>query len=130
MVASKNKTAAEKRFQQAVSLFAMDSNFLQEIYGQLDSYDFHLDHFLGAQAKRKVGLVSKKVGEYAVHPVPIILHDVHSNHPNNITNHKNKFIKAYGTPQSIWFTMIQVMYKEGYLDEVFKSDFIDSILRG
>ena len=113
---SKQRTAIEKQWHSDVAEFASNGSFMVSIYGGHCSNprEFQLDHILGAQAKRKVNLVSEKVGEFAVIPVPIELHDITSNHPLNVTTNKKKFESVIGNRLDIWLRMVFLMESSGY----------------
>lgn len=127
---SKPRTEAEKAWHETVARFASETNWLETIYGpEFAGGGFHLDHFLGAQAKRKINLVSEKVGEKATVPVPIALHDVHSSHPLNVTHHKKAHEAKYGKQSDTFGLMTNVMRAESY-EVPISQDVIDAIMRG
>lgn len=127
---SKPRTATEKAFHEEVARFARETDWLGATYGpEYAGADFHLDHWMGAQAKRKVDLVSKKVGEFAVLPVPIRLHDVNDNHPLNITNHKRAHEEIFGKSKDLWRRMIVNMISSGYELDI-SANMIGAISRG
>lgn len=113
---SKNKTAAEQRWLDTVVEFATDSTWLSDMYAGhvADPYQFQIDHILGAQAKRKINGLTTKVGEVAIMPIPIELHDITSNHALNRTLKPANFRNAFGHEKQVWLSMINRMDREGY----------------
>ena len=70
---------------------------------------FHIHHCAGHSAKHN----KLKIGPYFCLPIPIQLHDVHSNHPWNITHHRKAFVQEYGTEKQLFATMCQDMKDKG-----------------
>ena len=71
---------------------------------------FHLHHVKGRSFKHQ----KTQVGHDFIIPVPIALHDVHSNHPLNVTHHKHAFTDAFGSQGSIYQVMVSSMSLLGY----------------
>jgi len=112
---SKQRTAAEKKWHSDVAHFATNSDWMSRYHGFcIGPNVFQLDHILGAQAKKKVNLVSEKVGEWLIIPVPVDLHDITSNNPLNVTVNKKGFEKEFGNRINLWMDMVYKMKAEGY----------------
>jgi hypothetical protein len=122
-------TVAEKEWHLDVVNFAKSSTWLRDIYQNycIDPYSFQLDHIVGAKAKRKINGVTTKVGEWAVMPIPIELHDLTSNNPLNRTLRPGAFRKTIGNEKLIWLGFIDAMKSDGY-ELPFSEDIINSIV--
>lgn len=112
---SKNKTSAEKAWHNTVAQFGRESGWLNKHFGGYvrDPYQFHIDHILGAQAKRKVDLVSTKVGEWAVIPLPIEIHDYNQRNPVNKSTNPEAYKQAFGSGKELFADMIKTMQSRG-----------------
>lgn len=128
---SKQRTATEKKWHEDIAHFATNSNWLCSKFGGycVAANQFQLDHILGAQAKRKVNLVTEKIGEWVVIPVPIDLHDITSNNPLSITKGRRKFEKQFGNCLEMWDEMLIKMKQFGY-EIPFSNDVIKAVLNG
>lgn len=126
----KSKTAAEKAWLDQVVDFAMYSDWLSGMYYTSCNhpYQFQIDHILGAQAKRKVNGVTTKVGEFAIMPIPIELHDLTSNHPLNRTLKPKAYRDKFGHETDVWRKMLDAMVLEGY-ELPFDNDLIEAVMR-
>lgn len=128
---SKQRTKLEKDWHSAIAEWASSSNWLENKFGGhcVGVYQFHLDHVLGAQAKRKINLVSEKVGEWVVIPVPIDLHMTKTNNPLSICKGAKAFEKQFGTRINLWLDMVFKMKQDGYnlpfSDDVIKAFYND-----
>ena len=127
---SKPKTADEKAWCERVAKFASESVWLGKHFGNhcSDPYRFHIHHIFGAQAKRKINYRSVKIGEYAILPIPIELHDVSSNHELNITYRKNDFIRTFQTQEFLFQNMISDMEAQAII--VPPADIVEAIVYG
>ena len=125
----KSKTAAEKAWLGQVVDFAQSSMWLVDLYGQYcqNPKHFEIDHIIGAQAKRKVEGITTKVGEFAIMPIPIALHDITSNHPLNRTLRPAAYRKVFGHELSVWNQMLAEMENKGY-ELPFSKDLIDAVV--
>lgn len=128
---SKNRTAAEIAWHTTVADFARRSHWLNTMFGGIvsDPYQFHLDHLIGAQAKRKVNGVTVKVGEWAVLPLPIELHDISSNHAMNRTLKPKAFRDAFGHEKDLWANFTSLMVGAG-IELPFDQDIYNAIIKG
>lgn len=124
---SKQRTQLEKDWHKSVAKFATESNWLVNKFGGycVMPNQFQLDHVIGAQAKRKVNLISEKVGEFVVLPIPVNLHDITSNNQYAIHKSRRVFEKQFGNCITMWVEMVKTMKQEGYVipfgDDVIKA---------
>jgi hypothetical protein len=127
----KNPTALELKWRGIVADFARETSWTYDLFGNcLDSVSkFELDHFLGARAKRKVGLISKPVGELAILPIPYELHNVMSDHEFNKTLRPAAFRDRFNRDEILFQNMIDNMKSNGY-EIPFSQDIINAIVRG
>lgn len=125
----KSKTAAEKAWLGMVVDYATESGWLTNMYAGYCSNptQFQIDHVLGAQAKRKINGITTKVGEFAIMPIPMELHDITSNHPLNRTLRPAAFRKVFGHELSVWNQMLIEMENEGY-ELPFSKELIDAVV--
>ncbi len=72
--------------------------------------DFQLHHVLGRSAKHN----KIAIGHEFIIPVPFELHDVNSNHPENVTHRKKAFIKRFGSQTSIFQVLYSGVAQWGY----------------
>lgn len=126
-----SKTTLEQQWVNSVADFATNSNWLFKNFRGYsgDPCAYHIHHIEGRKAKRKVNLISEKVGEFYILPVPIDLHDVHSNNPLNVTHAKKKFESVIGEQKELWRDMVNRMRNEGYLIP-FNNDTMEAITNG
>jgi hypothetical protein len=122
------KTKAEKDWLEMVVNFAdsstwLDSKFIEDVFAP---YNYQIDHVIGKSAKRKINNVSWRVGEFAIMPCPIEVHDVlHSNHKYH---RGNGFRIRFGHEKQVWLEMIRAMQNEGY-EIPFSEEVIQAIIR-
>jgi len=108
-MATKPANAAQKEWMTAIADFA--STELAVLYGdEFDQSSFQLHHVLGRSAKNN----KVAIGHEFILPVPTALHDVSSNHPENVTHCKKAFVKRFGTQRSLFYVMYQRMKEDGY----------------
>lgn len=122
MKPNKTPNARQVKFLDLVTEWAKDN--IQDLYG---------DEFCGHRIQRHhcVGrsYVQNKVhiGQDFVIPVPFELHDVSSNHPLSVTDHRLAFVNHFGPERDLFATMIESMIDQGYerlslpSDEVLKA---------
>jgi len=72
--------------------------------------DFQLHHVLGRSAKHN----KVEIGHWFIIPVPFELHDVSSNHPENVTHRKKAFVKRFGSQISIFQILYSGVAQWGY----------------
>lgn len=125
----KSKTAIEKAWLEQVVDFAQSSPWLRAVYSMHCNHceQFQIDHVLGAQTKRKINGITTKVGEFAIMPIPMELHDITSNHPLNRTLRPAAFRKVFGHELSVWNQMLIEMENEGY-ELPFSKELIDAVV--
>ena len=132
-----NKTAAEKRWHETVAEWVDWSIWTIDVYGTRNgiSYCKHpmqvqFDHFLGAQAKRKVNLISVKVGEWAINPIPIELHDVmYKDKQYHRDGDKRRFEDTFGTSKQLFKRMVETMKQDG-IEIPFSDEILNAIVYG
>ena len=115
-MASKPANAAQKQWMKDISEF-VDEYGLGTIYGdEFDDSAYELHHVLGRSAKHN----KVAIGHWFVIPVPFYLHNVQSNHPDNVTHFKHNFTGRFGTQRDIFNTIrdgIQVLQGKPVPDE-------------
>lgn len=70
---------------------------------------YHIHHPAGRTAKHN----KTHIGGWWIIPIPIRLHDVHSNDPLNVTHHKKAFEAYYGDQRELWAMMVKDMVNRG-----------------
>lgn len=78
--------------------------------GYEGSANFQLHHVLGRSAKQN----KVPIGHEFVIPVPFELHDVMSNHPENVTHRKKAFVERYGTQRGLFDHLVYLMKENDY----------------
>jgi len=79
-------------------------------------------HSMGREARSQ----KMFIGRWFVLPLSEWLHDVGSNHPWNITHHRNDFIKQFGSESELWHKMICKLSEQEPLP--FGEDVINAVL--
>ena len=108
-MATKPANAAQKQWMKDITEWTYDN--LHTLYGNeyLNS-NFQRHHVLGRSAKQdKVA-----IGHWFVIPVPFELHDVSSNHTDNVTHRKKSFVNRFGNQRDLFLTMVESMRDYGY----------------
>lgn len=109
-MATKPANAAQKEWMTAIADFA--STDLYVLYGdEFDQTPFQLHHVMGRSAKNN----KVAIGHEFILPVPFELHDVNSNHPENVTHHKKAFVKRFGNQRDLFNDLFSVMRAQGYV---------------
>ncbi len=105
----KQANTAQKKWMSDIAEWC--ENNIQILYGDEWSIKpFQLHHALGRSAKHnKVAL-----GHEFILPVPFELHDVSSNHPENVTHCKKAFVKRFGNQRDLFLKMVESMRDYGY----------------
>jgi len=67
-----------------------------------EKHNIQLHHVVGRSAKYN----KLNIGHWWVLPLRIDLHDVHSNHPFNVTHNKKRFETEYGSQKDLFVQMI------------------------
>ena len=130
----KSKTAAEKEWLEMVVSYATESGWLTNMYAGYcnNPTQFQIDHVLGAQAKRKINGVSVKVGEFAIMPIPMELHDITSNHPLNRTLKPRAYRDEFGHETEVWERLVRDMKNWLQISGEtlpFDNDLIEAVMR-
>lgn len=106
----------EKDFLKAVADFHNEHGVGYLFGHEWEGSPFQIHHVAGRAYKNN----KVHIGHYFILPVPVTLHDVHSNHPHNVTHYRHKFTEIYGNQRDLWLKMINQMQ-----DEVVLIDKID-----
>lgn len=102
-MANKPANAKQKQWMSDIADWAL--NNLHKLYGNEYSFSqIQLHHVLGRSAKNN----KVAIGHEFILPVPFDLHDVSSDHPENVTHCKKAFVKRFGTQRELF----NVMYKD------------------
>lgn len=122
------KTSAEKKWHEQVSKFAIESSWLDRMFGShcLHSSCFELDHIIGAQAKRKP---FGKVGEWAVISLPYELHNIQAGGDLNRTLNPAAFRKEFGHEKELFKSMLKSMKSIG-VEMPFSHEIANAIING
>lgn len=109
----KQANAAQKRWMKSIANF-IENEGLGLLYGPAFAWrkDFQLHHVLGRSAKHN----KVAIGHWFIIPVPVELHDVHSNHPDNVTHFKKNFVKRFGEQCGIFQCLVACMQQFGEYD--------------
>lgn len=104
----KQANAAQKRWMKSIAKF-IEEESLGILYGPEfeGRRDFQLHHVLGRSAKHN----KVAIGHWFIIPVPVELHDVHSNHPDNVTHFKKNFVKRFGEQRGIFQILVSIIDK-------------------
>lgn len=100
----KQANAKQRKWMRDISDFIYD-NGLGILYGKEfeGRMDFQLHHVLGRTARHN----KVPIGHWFIIPVPVELHDVDSNHSDNVTHFKKNFVKRFGKQSQIFHDMCQ-----------------------
>lgn len=101
------KVKEHKDWLSTVSTWALEYGGLSVL--GFDPCHIHIHHPKGRKAKHNKVLI----GCWWVLPVPIHLHDVHSNHPLNVTHHRKAFEARYGSESELFIKMLNSMRSMG-----------------
>lgn len=112
--------AAQKRWMETISNWYEQVGFIDL---ELESYLFQRHHVAGRKYKHN----KVAIGEWFILPLPFNLHDVSSDHPLNVTHHKNKFTEKFGLQSVLFKEMIESMVELGVILP-FDQDVINSIM--
>lgn len=105
----KQTNAKQKQFMSDVAEWASEN--IHKLYGGMYmGAHFQIHHVAGRSAKHN----KVPIGHEFILPVPIELHDVHSNHPDNVTHFKKNFVKRFGNQRDLFFAMYLDMIANGY----------------
>ena len=107
----KQPNAVQKQWMSDIAQWA-DSD-LYILYGDDYSSDYEpieLHHVTGRASKQN----KIAIGHEFILPVPFELHNVMSNHKDNVTNYKKNFVKRFGTQRELFSDMVAIMKAQGY----------------
>lgn len=111
-MATKPANAAQKKWMSDIAEWAQENLYV--LYG--DDYN---DSFLPIELHHVMGRSSKQnkvpIGHEFILPVPYELHNVLSNHKDNVTNFKKNFVKRFGAQRDLFNEMVSVMSAQGYV---------------
>lgn len=118
----KQANAKQKQWMSDIADWA-DTN-LYILYGDDYGSDYEpieLHHVTGRSSKQN----KVAIGHEFILPVPYELHNVMSNHKDNVTNFKKNFVKRFGTQRELFSEMVVIMKAQGY--EVPEQSILDAI---
>lgn len=117
MASRQQPNAKEKRWLESVCKF-IDEAGLGILYGPEfeGRTDYQIRHVKGRTYKHN----KVAIGHWFILPVPVELHDVHSNHPDNVTHFKHNFTRRFGLQSELFKEMCELMV---VCDESFKLPF-------
>ncbi len=108
-MASKPANLAQKKWMNDITEWC--DNNIQVLYGdEWSCKPIQRHHVLGRSAKHH----KVCIGHWFILPVPFELHDVSSDHPENVTHSKRVFIKKFGNQRDLFLTMVESMRDYGY----------------
>ena len=88
-----------------------------------------LIHGAGMQIHHVCGRTYKHnkvlIGPWFIIPLPFELHDVSSNHPQNVTHYKHRFTDGYGLQSELFAEMVERLRDRGI--EVPDQEILDAI---
>lgn len=114
----------EKQFLKAVMDFNGDYG-VGYLYGaEWDKSPLQCHHVCGRTYKQN----KVHIGHYFILPIPFDLHDVHSNHPLNVTHWRNSFAIEFGYQRDLWLKMIHKMQSEIVLIDKISLDVVGAIM--
>lgn len=108
-MATKPANAAQKKWMADISDWAEFN--IDKLYGHdYVSCMIQRHHVLGRSAKNN----KVAIGHYFILAIPFVLHDVSSDHPENVTHCKKAFVSRFGTQRLLFKRMYQSMKEQGY----------------
>lgn len=125
LMITKNTTpnAAQKKWMKDVAEWAEEKGGLYKMALPYGDGTFQIHHVAGRSAKQS----KVAIGHWYILPLPSMLHDVASDHPQNVTHHKASFEEWYGEQCWLWHSMVNMMRDEGY-EIPFSEDVIKAVL--
>lgn len=117
--------AKEKDFMKSVMDFHNDCG-VGFLYGaEWDKSPLQCHHVCGRTYKQN----KVHIGHYFILPVPIDLHDVHSNNPLNVTHWRHNFTNEFGLQRDLWAKMVErLVWHEAILWSDVPDDVRDAIM--
>ncbi len=105
----KQANAKQKQWMKDITEWAEDN--IQLVYGvNYFNANIQRHHVLGRSAKHN----KVEIGHWFILPIPFELHDVSSNHPENVTHRKKAFVKRFGDQRSIFQVLYAGVAQWGY----------------
>ena len=107
----KQANAAQKQWMKDIS-DACQYGVIGALYGEEydDCTNWQLHHVKGRSFKHN----KVSIGHWLILPVPFDLHDVSSNHPLNVTHHKNAFTNEFGMQTELMGELVGLMSAMGF----------------
>ncbi len=105
----KQENEKQKQWMKDITEWAEDN--IQLFYGvNYFNANIQRHHVLGRSAKHN----KVDIGHWFILPIPFELHDVSSNHPENVTHRKKDFVKRFGNQRDLFLMMVEDMRDRGY----------------
>ena len=105
----KQANAKQKKWMNDITEWAEGNTEL--VYGvNYFNANIQRHHVLGRSAKHN----KVEIGHWFILPIPFELHDVSSNHPENVTHRKKDFVKRFGSQRDLFLSMVEDMRDQGY----------------
>lgn len=117
--------AQEKQFLKAVADFHNDYGIGYLFGDEWQGSPFQIHHVAGRAYKQN----KVHIGHYFILPVPVVLHDVHSNHALNVTYYRHNFTATFGMQRELWLSMVSRMHSKGAIDELPTLQIMEAISR-
>ena len=110
-MAMKKANVAQKQWMKDIS-DACQYGVIGALYGEEydDCDNWQLHHVKGRSFKHN----KVSIGHWLILPVPFDLHDVSSNHPLNVTHHKNAFTNEFGMQTELMGELVGLMSAMGF----------------
>ena len=107
----KKANVAQKQWMKDIS-DACQYGVIGALYGEEydDCANWQLHHVKGRSFKHN----KVSIGHWLILPVPFDLHDVSSNHPLNVTHHKNAFTNEFGMQTELMGELVGLMSAMGF----------------
>lgn len=112
----------QKKWLADIADWANNSGVFWAMYAGVNTSQFELHHVLGRSAKHN----KVPIGHWFVIPVPFELHNVMSNHPDNVTHFKHRFTDRFGDQRYLFNAMLGDMAMYEYA--LPPDDVIDAIM--
>lgn len=107
---SKGNAPTAKELAWRKTVVAFYEEYGNQLWGDADySYEFQIHHMYGATTKSN----KQKIGEFAILPIPLHMHDPGSNHPIHVHKNKAKFNQIFNSQQCMFSLMCQIMNENG-----------------
>lgn len=123
MANSKSANKAQKQWMSDITEFIQENGFYCLYNEHLGHFDFERHHVLGKTAKQD----KVPIGHWFIIPVPRFLHDVNSNHTDNVTHFKHRFTNRFGYQRQIFERLCFLMKESGC--QIPPQDVCDAIKR-